>query len=147
MTYSKCTFSENRPSRSELNLQVAHKADPTLKLMGFFTDESFCGIVATIDCYKRMKTDKVHRAIVVAKGGFTSSAIKLARDMAPEYILEQFVESTLVPHINDKKLIQMIKKCGTTKVENEDKYEDKYEDNITQCLYLSDEIFCSCNII
>lgn len=83
-TNLKCTFSEKRPVRSDLTIQVAHKDDPIMKIICFFPNEPFNGIIQTMQCYNEWKMKK---SIIVAKGGFTSSAKQLALDMAPDYIL------------------------------------------------------------
>lgn len=120
--------SEKRPARSDLIVLVAHNDDPTDQLFVFFPDEPKIGI-KTIKTYcQRMQEEKIHRyvfwkdflhddyiklysivsftrAIIVVQQGMTPSAKQSLVDMAPKYILEQFLESELLINITEHELV------------------------------------------
>lgn len=99
------TFSEKRPARSDLIVLVAHNDDPTDQMFVFFPDEPKIGI-KTIKTYcTRMQEENIHRAIVVVQAGMTPSAKQSLVDMAPKYILEQFLESELLINITEHELV------------------------------------------
>lgn len=52
-----------------------------------------------------MQEENIHRAIVVVQGGMTPSAKQSLVDMAPKYILEQFLESELLINITEHELV------------------------------------------
>lgn len=97
--------SEQRPSRSSLIVLVAHNDDPTDQMFVFFPDEPKIGI-KTIKTYcSRMQDENIHRAIIVVQAGMTPSAKQSLVDMAPKYILEQFLESELLINITEHELV------------------------------------------
>ncbi|KAH9632594.1 hypothetical protein HF086_001837, partial [Spodoptera exigua] len=79
--------SEKRPARSDLIVLVAHNDDPTDQMFVFFPDEPKIGI----------KTIKTYC--------MTPSAKQSLVDMAPKYILEQFLESELLINITEHELV------------------------------------------
>lgn len=98
-------FSEKRPQRSDLIVLVAHNDDPTDQMFVFFPDEPKIGI-KTIKTYcQRMQDENIHRAIIVVQAGMTPSAKQSLVDMAPKYILEQFLESELLINITEHELV------------------------------------------
>lgn len=52
-----------------------------------------------------MQEENIHRACVVVQGGMTPSAKQSLVDMAPKYILEQFLESELLINITEHELV------------------------------------------
>lgn len=106
MTESSVYYSsEKRPARSDLIVLVAHNDDPTDQMFVFFPDEPKIGI-KTIKTYcTRMQEENIHRAIVVVQSGMTPSAKQSLVDMAPKYILEQFLESELLINITEHELV------------------------------------------
>lgn len=52
-----------------------------------------------------MQEENIHRAIVVVQAGMTPSAKQSLVDMAPKYILEQFLESELLINITEHELV------------------------------------------
>ncbi|BES95901.1 unnamed protein product [Nesidiocoris tenuis] len=97
--------SEKRPARSDLIVLVAHNDDPTDQMFVFFPDEPKIGI-KTIKTYcQRMQEENIHRAIIVVQLGMTPSAKQSLVDMAPKYILEQFLESELLINITEHELV------------------------------------------
>lgn len=98
-------YSEKRPARVDLIVLVAHNDDPTDQMFVFFPDEPKIGI-KTIKTYcQRMQDENIHRAIIVVQQGMTPSAKQSLVDMAPKYILEQFLESELLINITEHELV------------------------------------------
>lgn len=84
---------------------VAHNDDPTDQMFVFFPDEPKIGI-KTIKTYcTRMQEENITRAIIVVQQGMTPSAKQSLVDMAPKYILEQFLESELLINITEHELV------------------------------------------
>merc|ERR1712034_33778 len=97
--------SERRPARSDLVVLVAHNDDPTDQMFVFFPDDPKIGI-KTIKTYcTRMQAENITRAIIVVQTGMTPSAKQSLVDMAPMYILEQFLESELLINITGHELV------------------------------------------
>ena len=97
--------SERRPARSDLVVLVAHNDDPTDQMFVFFPDDPKIGI-KTIKTYcTRMQEENITRAIIVVQSGMTPSAKQSLVDMAPKYILEQFLESELLINITEHELV------------------------------------------
>lgn len=97
--------SERRPARSDLIVLVAHNDDPTDQMFVFFPDEPKVGI-KTIKTYcQRMQEENIHRAAIVVQNGMTPSAKQSLGDMAPKYILEQFLEAELLVNITEHQLV------------------------------------------
>ncbi|KAI0207620.1 DNA-directed RNA polymerases I, II, and III subunit RPABC1 [Lamellibrachia satsuma] len=97
--------SERRPARSDLIILVAHNDDPTDQMFVFFPEEPKVGI-KTIKTYcQRMQEENISRAIIVVQTGMTPSAKQSLVDMAPKYILEQFLEAELLVNIIEHKLV------------------------------------------
>jgi len=97
--------SERRPARSDLIVLVAHNDDPTDQMFVFFPEEPKVGI-KTIKTYcQRMQEENIHRAIILVQNGMTPTAKQSLGDMAPKYILEQFLESELLVNITEHMLV------------------------------------------
>lgn len=97
--------SERKPARSDLIVLVAHNDDPTDQMFVFFPEEPKVGI-KTIKTYcQRMQEENITRAIIVVQAGMTPSAKQSLTDMAPKYILEQFMESELLINITEHMLV------------------------------------------
>ncbi|XP_033108338.1 DNA-directed RNA polymerases I, II, and III subunit RPABC1 [Anneissia japonica] len=97
--------SEDRPRRQDLTILVAHNDDPTDQMFVFFPDEPKVGI-KTIKLYcKRMQDENISRAIIVVQVGMTPSAKQSLGDMAPKYILEQFLEPELLINITEHEFV------------------------------------------
>ncbi|XP_063962975.1 DNA-directed RNA polymerases I, II, and III subunit RPABC1 [Lytechinus pictus] len=93
--------SENRPSRKDLTVLVAHNDDPTDQMFVFFPEEKKVGM-KTIKAYcQRMQEENITRAIIVVQERMTPSAKTSLGDMAPKYILEQFLEAELLINITE----------------------------------------------
>jgi len=97
--------SERKPGRSDLTILVAHNDDPTDQLFVFFPEERKIGI-KTIKAYcQRMQEENITRAVIVVQDGMTPSAKQALLDMAPKYILEQFLEAELMVNITEHELV------------------------------------------
>uniref|UniRef100_A0A3B3B8A2 DNA-directed RNA polymerases I, II, and III subunit RPABC1 n=1 Tax=Oryzias melastigma TaxID=30732 RepID=A0A3B3B8A2_ORYME len=97
--------SEGRPRRTDLTVLVAHNDDPTDQMFVFFPEEPKVGI-KTIKMYcQRMQEENITRAIIVVQMGMTPSAKQSLVDMAPKYILEQFLQQELLINITEHELV------------------------------------------
>ncbi|KAF3835003.1 hypothetical protein F7725_027561 [Dissostichus mawsoni] len=97
--------SEGRPRRTDLTVLVAHNDDPTDQMFIFFPEEPKVGI-KTIKMYcQRMQEENITRAIIVVQIGMTPSAKQSLVDMAPKYILEQFLQQELLINITEHELV------------------------------------------
>ncbi|XP_077981098.1 DNA-directed RNA polymerases I, II, and III subunit RPABC1 [Glandiceps talaboti] len=97
--------SEGRPRRNDLTVLVAHNDDPTDQMFVFFPEEPKIGI-KTIKTYcQKLQEENITRAIIVVQTGMTPSAKQSLSDMAPKYILEQFLEAELLINITEHELV------------------------------------------
>ncbi|KAK7100525.1 DNA-directed RNA polymerases I, II, and III subunit RPABC1 [Littorina saxatilis] len=97
--------SEGKPRRKDLIVLVAHNDDPTDQMFVFFPDDPKVGI-KTIKAYcQQMQQDNIMRACIVVQTGMTPSAKQALVEMAPKYILEQFIETELLVNITEHMLV------------------------------------------
>ncbi|XP_072026027.1 DNA-directed RNA polymerases I, II, and III subunit RPABC1 [Amphiura filiformis] len=97
--------SEGRPGRKDLTVLVAHNDDRTDQMFVFFPEEPKVGI-KTIKAYcQRMQEENISRAIIIVQVGMTPSAKQSLGDMAPKYILEQFLEAELLINITEHEFV------------------------------------------
>jgi len=97
--------SEKRPSRSNLEVSVFHRDDPTDKLAVFFPDEPKIGIQMIRNFCKRMQGENTHHAILVVQSSITLPAKQQLIDIAPIYLIEQFCESELLINVTEHELV------------------------------------------
>merc|ERR1712240_807997 len=97
--------SERRPARSDLVVLVAHNDDPTDQMFVFFPDDPKIGIITIKTYCTRMQEENITRACIVVQSGMTPSAKQALVDMAPKYILEQFLESELLINITEHEMV------------------------------------------
>jgi len=97
--------SEGRPSRGDLSVLVAHNDDPTDQMFVFFPEEEKVGIKTIKQYCTRMQEESISRAIIVVHAGMTLSAKQALVDMAPKYILEQFLETELLVNVTEHELV------------------------------------------
>nr|ADD24376.1 DNA-directed RNA polymerases I, II, and III subunit RPABC1 [Lepeophtheirus salmonis] len=97
--------SEKQPSRNDLTILVAHNDDPTDQMFVFFPEDPKIGIKHIRTYCKRMQEENITRAIIVVQAGMTPSAKQSLMDMAPKYILEQFLESELLINLTEHDLV------------------------------------------
>lgn len=67
-------FSENKPSRSELTVLVAHNDDPTDKMIILFSDQPKLGVDKIRDFSKKMVDEGVSHMIIIVQTGLTPSS-------------------------------------------------------------------------
>ncbi|XP_074641745.1 DNA-directed RNA polymerases I, II, and III subunit RPABC1-like [Tubulanus polymorphus] len=96
---------DSRPSRSDLTVLVAHNDDPTDQMFVFFPEDPKVGIKTVKSYCQTMQKENIHRALIVVQTGMTPSAKQSLVDMAPKYILEQFLESELLVNITEHQLV------------------------------------------
>uniref|UniRef100_A0AC34QWB5 RPB5 homolog n=1 Tax=Panagrolaimus sp. JU765 TaxID=591449 RepID=A0AC34QWB5_9BILA len=97
--------SERRPSRADLMVLANHTDDPTNQILVFFPEEPKIGIKTIKTICQQMQDQKITRAIVVVQAGMTPSAKTAIMDMAPKYIIEQFLEAELMVNITEHELV------------------------------------------
>ncbi|EDW32311.1 GL10501 [Drosophila persimilis] len=93
--------SENCPSRADITLLVAHNDDPTDQMFVFFPEEPKVGIKDIKRYCLRMQEESIYRAIIVVQNSITPSARQALVEMAPKYVLEQFLEAELMFNITE----------------------------------------------
>lgn len=98
-------FSEHHPSRADLSILVEHNNDPTDQLFVFFPEDAKVGIKTIKQYCQRMQEENISRAIIVVQQGMTPSAKMALVEMAPKYILEQFMEAELMINITEHELV------------------------------------------
>ena len=106
-TYDQFKYNCNRtiPQRSELTLICTHHHNPDDKMFVFFPDEPKIG-VKTIQAYvARMEAEKVARGVVIVRMGLTPSAKQAMKEVAPTFILEDFLESEMLINITEHELV------------------------------------------
>jgi hypothetical protein len=64
-------FSENKPSRSHLNILVAHNDDPTNTLVVRFVDQEKLGVKDIREYFKKMEDENITSTILVVQKGLT----------------------------------------------------------------------------
>ncbi len=92
------------PGRENLTLFVAKATDPSAKMMVFFPE----GDVSIKECKsytERLKGDGVQRGIIVISGKFSNFARTMLAELAPQYIMEHFVEEELLIDITEHELV------------------------------------------
>lgn len=98
-------FEDTKIDRNELTILCAHHSNPDEKMFVFFPDEPKIG-VKTVQAYVvKMEEEKVNRAIVIVRLGLTPSARQAMRNVAPEYIMEEFLESEMLINITEHELV------------------------------------------
>lgn len=94
-----------QPERSELTILCAHHNNMDDKMLVFFPDEPKIGVKTIQNYLLKMEEEKVHRAIIIVRLGLTPSAKQAMRDVAPEYIMEDFLESEMLINITEHELV------------------------------------------
>uniref|UniRef100_A0A1X7UMQ8 DNA-directed RNA polymerases I, II, and III subunit RPABC1 n=1 Tax=Amphimedon queenslandica TaxID=400682 RepID=A0A1X7UMQ8_AMPQE len=100
---------DGHPSRNDLSILVAHNDDPTDQMFVFFPEDPKVGIKTIKQYCGRMQEENISRAIIVVQQGMTPSAKQALVDMAPKYILEQFMEAELMINITEHEEHQLPK--------------------------------------
>ncbi|XP_071847962.1 DNA-directed RNA polymerases I, II, and III subunit RPABC1-like [Apostichopus japonicus] len=97
--------SDGRPSRKDLTILVAHNDDPTDQMFVFFPEEPKVAIKTIKHYCTQMQDENISRAIIIVQSGMTPSAKQSLSDMAPKYILEQFLESEMLINITEHEFV------------------------------------------
>ncbi|KFP16991.1 DNA-directed RNA polymerases I, II, and III subunit RPABC1, partial [Egretta garzetta] len=95
--------SEGRPRRTDLTVLVAHNDDPTDQMFVFFPVQWFH--VCSEWCSLRSRSEQRQgcpRAVLQPDRPFPSQSLV---DMAPKYILEQFLQQELLINITEHELV------------------------------------------
>lgn len=98
-------YEDVKPDRNEMTILCAHHNNSDDKMFVFFPDEPKIGVKTVQNYASRMEEEQVHRAIVVVRLGLTPSAKQAMRNVGPEYIMEDFLESELLINITEHELV------------------------------------------
>jgi len=96
---------QESPSRENLMLLKSKKDDPTDQIFVFFPDNDRVGVKDIRRFCVRMKEQGVQRGILVIKTNLTPMAKQALTEVAPKYILEQFLETELLVNITEHQLV------------------------------------------
>uniref|UniRef100_A0A2K6C630 DNA-directed RNA polymerases I, II, and III subunit RPABC1 n=1 Tax=Macaca nemestrina TaxID=9545 RepID=A0A2K6C630_MACNE len=105
LTLKEFKPSEGQPRCTDLTAPVAHKDDPTDQMFVFFPEEPKVGIKTVNASCRRLQQESLTRALIAAQQGMRPSAKQSLVDMAPKYILEQFVQQKLLINITEHELV------------------------------------------
>jgi DNA-directed RNA polymerase I, II, and III subunit RPABC1 len=93
------------PTREALSLLKRKKDDPTDQIFVFFPEEEKVGVKTIRKYCVRMKDEGVQKAIIVIQNNLTPIAKQALAEVAPKYVLEQFLESELLVNITQHQLV------------------------------------------
>lgn len=97
---------ENRyPDRAELTILCAHHNNADDKMFVFFPDEPKIGVKTVQNYVLKMEEESVTRAIIIVRLGLTPSAKQAMRNVAPEYLVEHFLEAEMLINITQHELV------------------------------------------
>uniref|UniRef100_A0A2K6K6U4 DNA-directed RNA polymerases I, II, and III subunit RPABC1 n=1 Tax=Rhinopithecus bieti TaxID=61621 RepID=A0A2K6K6U4_RHIBE len=97
--------SEGQQWCKDLTALVAHNDDLTDQMFVFFPEEPKVGIKTVNVSCRCLQQESLTRALIVAQQGMRPSAKQSLVDMAPKYILEQFVQQKLLINITEHELV------------------------------------------
>lgn len=101
----KSQYNTLKPDRGELTILCAHHNNITDRMFVFFPEEPKIG-VKTVQTYViKMEEEQVSRAIVIVRLGLTPSAKQAMRNVGPEFIMEDFLESEMLINITEHELV------------------------------------------
>eukprot|EP00026_Physarum_polycephalum_P017143 Phypoly_transcript_18260.p1 GENE.Phypoly_transcript_18260~~Phypoly_transcript_18260.p1 ORF type:complete len:227 (+),score=33.03 Phypoly_transcript_18260:64-744(+) len=92
-------------SRENLMLLKSKKDDPTDQIFVFFPEGEKVGVKEIRKYCIRMKDEGVQRALIIIKTNLTAIAKQALAEVAPKYILEQFLETELLVNITQHQLV------------------------------------------
>lgn len=101
----KSQYEGTIPDRNELTILCAHHNNANDKMFVFFPDEPKIGVKTVQNYVIKMEEESVNRAIIVVRMGLTPSAKQAMRNVAPEYIMEEFLESEMLINITEHELV------------------------------------------
>jgi len=96
---------QEAPTRDSLMLLKSKKDDPTDQIFVFFPEEEKVGVKTIRKYCMRMKDEGIQRAIIVIQNHLTPFAKQALAEVAPKYILEQFLETELLVNITLHQLV------------------------------------------
>lgn len=96
---------DNMPKRDEMKIRVAHSQNTDDQMYIFFPDDHKIGVKTIADYVTEMQKDSVRRAIIVLRIGMTPSARQAMRSAAPEFLMEDFLESEMLINITEHELV------------------------------------------
>eukprot|EP00040_Diaphanoeca_grandis_P005919 m.35107 g.35107 ORF g.35107 m.35107 type:complete len:218 (-) comp17085_c2_seq1:1259-1912(-) len=85
--------------RKDLTFLVEHEKDEANRLYVFFPDNPNVGMEDIKSYFEKMESGKVMRGIIAVQSKITPIAKQGMMEMAPKYILEQFLETELMVNI------------------------------------------------
>lgn len=101
----KSQYNGRVPERSELTVLCAHHNDVDDKMFVFFPEEPKIGIKTVQNYVVKMEEEKVSRAIIIVRVGLTPSAKQAMKNVGPEYVIEDFLESEMLINITEHELV------------------------------------------
>jgi len=101
----KESCSHTVPQRSELTIICTHHNNSEDKMYVFFPEEPKIGVKTVQSYASKMETDKVARGIIIVRMGLTPSAKQAMKELAPAFILEDFLESEMLINITEHDLV------------------------------------------
>lgn len=101
----RAKYENGLPNRSEMTILCAHHNNIDDKMFVFFPDEPKIGIKTVQNYVVRMEEEKVSRAIVIVRQGLTPSAKQAMKNVGPEYVMEDFLESEMLINITEHELV------------------------------------------
>ena len=76
-----------------------------INVLNILTEDSKVSLKAIKAYCQRMQEDNIQRAIIVVQSAMTPSARSALDDLAPKYILEQFMEQELLVNITEHQVL------------------------------------------
>lgn len=93
------------PDRSDMTILCAHHNNMDDKMFIFFPEEPKIGVKTVQNYVIKMEEDKVSRAIVIVRQGLTPSAKQAMKNVGPEFVMEDFLESEMLINITEHELV------------------------------------------
>jgi DNA-directed RNA polymerase I, II, and III subunit RPABC1 len=93
------------PRRESLVMPFPRVADPTDVIIVFFADEQKVGVKTIKAYFDQMESEKIKRGVLILQSKLSSFAKNVLGDMAPNYILEEFLENELLVNITEHVLV------------------------------------------
>lgn len=94
-----------KPERSDLTVLCNHHNNADDRMFVFFPDEPKIGVKTVQTFLLKMEEEKVNKAIVIVRMGLTPSAKQAMKNVAPDYIMEDFLESEMLINITEHELV------------------------------------------
>lgn len=101
----KSKYEGQLPDRSEMTILCAHHNNMDDKMYVFFPEEPKIGIKTVQQYVVKMEEEKVSRALVIVRQGLTPSAKQAMKNIGPEFVMEDFLESEMLINITEHELV------------------------------------------